>query len=82
MRAVFFVMKLIRTDGNPANQDPILPTRPVPREILDGIRAKINSPEEDRRIMEMVRRNMADAAILGPMPVGGEDEYERARKRD
>jgi hypothetical protein len=71
-------MKLIRTDGTVTEDRPLFVT-PIPQEIRNGIRRKIEA--DGPRIMEMNRRNHAGAAILGPAPVGGEDAYFAALQR-
>jgi hypothetical protein len=76
-------MQLIRVekDGTiSVTQDPPLIVVPLPEKLRLDLRAKIDSPEEDERIMEMHRKQMRDAAILGPMPVGGEDAYIASQK--
>jgi hypothetical protein len=74
-------MKLIRADkdGVRVFEDPPIAFTPLPPELRQRMRALIDSPEEAARIEEMHRRHMIGAAILAPMPVGGEDEYEKRR---
>ena len=56
-------------------------SRPVSREITLGIRSLIDSPEEAAKVEEAHRKYLKDAAVLSPMPVGGEDAYIAAKKK-
>jgi hypothetical protein len=70
-------MRLIRTDGTVVEDEPVYVT-PVPPEILAAVRRQI--ADDEPVIIEMTRRAFAGATILGPAPVGGEDEYFRSLK--
>jgi hypothetical protein len=77
-------MKLIKVgkDGSTTvHEDPPLIITPLSAELRAKMRSIIDSPEEAVLIEEMNRKRLMDAAILAPMPVGGEDAYIAAQKK-